>query len=91
MTDREEADAIGDALLQERRDDQRERTLAIEHARARKPRKWTFLGMLCGLIFGQSLGFLFHHRWAAAFGLAIGTLVGRLIDYHVARREYDSQ
>lgn len=87
MSDRDRAEAISEALLQQSLADQRARTSAIRQAKVRRPRKWTFLGMLCGLAFGPLLGFVIRYPWPAVIGLAVGTLLGRLADYQAARRE----
>jgi hypothetical protein len=57
MSDHDQAEAISEALLQQSMADQRAKTLAIHQAKVRRPRKWTFLGMLCGLVFGPLPGF----------------------------------
>lgn len=89
MSDRDKAEAISEALLRQSMADQRAKTLAIQQAKTRRPRKWTFLGMLCGLVFGPLLGFWFHHPWPAVIGLAVGTLLGRLADHQAARLEHN--
>lgn len=88
MSDRDRAEAFSDALLQQRVTDQRAKTLAIQNAKLKRPRRWTFLGMLCGLAFGPLLGFVVHYPWPVVIGLAVGTLLGRLADYRAARREH---
>jgi hypothetical protein len=87
--DHDQAEAISEALLHESMADQRAKTLAIQQAKARRPRKWTFLGMLCGFVFGPLLGFWLRHPWPAVIGLAVGTLLGRVADYQAARREHE--
>jgi uncharacterized membrane protein len=89
MPDHNQAEAISEALLHQSIAGQRAKTLAIQQAKARRPRKWTFLGLLCGLVFGPLLGFWFHHPWPAVIGLTVGTLLGRLADYQAARREHE--
>jgi hypothetical protein len=91
MTSLDQAEAIGDSLLRQSLDDQKAKKLELQKRTAKRPGKWTLLGLAFGLPMWLLLEEMLPHHWPAVVGMVIAPLVVRLADNRAARHEHNQQ